>query len=53
MHALCGDGAVFEPGQVPACTGDMTLLLQVKHKKNFLKFVQQLLVRIVMEHHLY
>jgi len=52
MHALAA-GASLNNGSLPACTGDITVLVSVKHSKTFLKLVTKLIERVVMEHHLY
>ena len=39
--------------QIPACSGDITLKVIVKHHKSFLKHFKQMLTKVVIENHLY
>lgn len=48
-------GAAFldNDEQLPACAGEIKVLVQVKHQKNFLKLIKHIIQQVVMEQHLY
>lgn len=51
-HSM-GASFVDPDQQLPACAGDIKVLVQVKHQKNFLKLIKNIIQQVVMEQHLY